>query len=107
MFSPAAVVLQATISTPLDPWYPPPHATRLLMPHFARCLIDEDGRLALLDAPFERSLVISPPRKGRSSLHDLGQQEGGPHLKTGSTLSIQRNSHGEDADRHIILDGSG
>jgi hypothetical protein len=31
------------------------------MPHFARCLIDEDGRLALLDAPFERSLVISPP----------------------------------------------
>lgn len=32
--------------------------------NFARCLIDEDGRLALLDAPFERSLVISTPTQG-------------------------------------------
>ena len=32
--------------------------------NFARCLIDEDGRLALPDAPFERSLVISPPTQG-------------------------------------------
>ena len=62
--------------------------------NFARCLIDEDGRLALLDAPFERSLVISAPTQG-------------PLFTAWSSLSIQRNSRGEDADRQIILDSSG
>jgi hypothetical protein len=62
--------------------------------NFARCLIDEDGRLALLDASFERSLVISPPMQGTL-------------FTAWSSLSIQRNSRGENADRQIILDSSG